>query len=214
MNQNLEDRYLTQFAAAFVRGTLGIDGTDHEVFEEGRKQKLKLHRFKRSELPRVLKCVGLLKGLHPETLLDVGTGRGVFLWTMLEQVTKVEVTCLDLLEHRVRLVNTVRKGGIKRIQAQLADAQKLDFPDSNFDVVTALEVLEHMPNPSAAVRELSRVGKRYLLVSVPSKPDNNPEHINLFSASELEDLLRNNGCQSVQMHHVLNHRIALGKIEA
>lgn len=207
-----DDSYLTHIAACYVRGKLGLEGTDAELVERGREAGLRMYRFKRSELPRVTKCIGLLKGLGPQTLLDVGSGRGVFLWSMLDEIPYVSSTTIDLLEHRVELVNTVRAGGFERAKAQIADAQNLDFEDDEFDIVTALEVLEHMPNPSQAVRELCRVGTRYLLVSVPSKPDNNPEHINLFSATELEELLLSNGAQSVQMHHVLNHRIALGKL--
>ena len=73
-------------------------------------------------------------------------------------------------------------------------------------------MLEHMESPLSAVKELVRVASQYILVSVPSKPDNNPEHIQLFSADDLENLLLQGGAKSVQLHHVLNHRIALGKL--
>jgi len=208
----VNDSYLQEIAAAYVRGALGADGPDDEMVELGKERGLKMYRFKRSELPRVTKCIGILKGLQPETVLDVGSGRGVFLWTALTDLPYLNAHSIDLLEHRVELVNTVRQGGFERVEAELADAQDLGFQDDTFDMVTALEVLEHMPSPQKAVRELCRVGRRYLLVSVPSKPDNNPEHIQLFSAPELEQLLLENGAVSVQMHHVLNHRIALGKI--
>ena len=118
------------------------------------------------------------------------------------------------IPHRVDLINTVNRGGIDRVSCHNKDVQSLDFEKDTFDTVTALEVLEHLPDPGRAVRELCRVGKEWLLVSVPSKPDNNPEHINLFSADDLEQLLLENGARSVQMHHVLNHRIALAKIDA
>ena len=207
-----DDSYLTELAACYVRGHTGLEGEDQAMVELGYERGLKMYRFKRSELPRVTKCIGLLKGLGPSTLLDVGTGRGVFLWTMLTDIPYVDATCIDILDHRVDLVNTVAKGGCERVRSHLLQAHDTGFADHEFQVVTALEVLEHMPDPGSAVRELCRVGERYILVSVPSKPDNNPEHINLFSADDLEQLLLNNGAKSVQMHHVLNHRIALGKL--
>lgn len=204
--------YLQEVAAAYVRGHLGIDGTDEELVNEGLNRGLKMYRFKRSELPRVTKCIGLLKGLGPQTLLDVGTGRGVFMWTMLTDIPYLQALCIDILEHRVELINTVNRGGFARVSAQLVEADSLEMEDNQVDVVTALEVLEHMEEPGKAVRELIRVASNYILVSVPSKPDNNPEHIQLFSAKDLEKLLLDNGAKSVQMHHVLNHRIALGKL--
>ena len=132
---------------------------------------------------------------------------------MLTEIPYVNATCIDILDYRVDFINTVRSGGLERVRALLAQAKQLEFEDEQFDVVTALEVLEHMPDPGAAVRELCRVAKNYLLVSVPSKADNNPEHIQLFSAQDLEKLLIENGATSVQMHHVLNHRIALAKVK-
>ena len=209
---NMQEDYLTEFAAAFVRGKLGLEGTNDELVDQGREAGLRMHRFKRSTLPRVSKCIGLLKGIYPQTLLDIGTGRGAFLWTMLDEISSVDVTCLDVLEHRVELVNAVSRGGVSRIRAQIGDVQDMRFEDKSFDVATALEVVEHLTNPGKAVSELCRVSRNYILVSVPSKPDNNPEHINLFSAEGLEKLLLDNGAQSVQIYHVLNHRIALGKL--
>jgi ubiquinone/menaquinone biosynthesis C-methylase UbiE len=208
----MEPDYLTPIAAAYVRGKLNLEGSDVELVSTGRERGLKMHRFKRSQLPRVLKCIGLLKGLRPATQLDIGPGRGAFLWTMITEIPYVQVTCVDVLPHRVELINTVRKGGIERVQCFEKDVHQLDFEDNQFDAVTALEVLEHLPNPGQAVGELCRVGRNWLLVSVPSKPDNNPEHINLFSADDLTKLLTDNGAKSVQMHHVLNHRVALAKI--
>ena len=207
-----DDSYLTELAACYVRGHTGLEGDDESMVRLGYEQDLKMYRFKRSELPRVTKCIGLLKGLGPTTLLDVGTGRGVFLWTCLTDIPYTDATSIDILDYRVDLVNTVAKGGCQRVRAHLLEAHDTPFEDDQFEITTALEVLEHMPDPGAAVRELCRVTERYILVSVPSKPDNNPEHINLFSASDLEQLLLDNGAKSVQLHHVLNHRIALGKI--
>ena len=208
----MDEDYLIEVAAAYVRGHLGVDGSDDEMMQRGFDEGLKMYRFKRSELPRVTKCIGLLKGLAPQTLLDVGTGRGVFLWTMLTDIPYVTANCIDILDHRVELINTVKRGGFSRVEAQLTGASSLSYEDGHFDVVTALEVLEHMESPLAAVKELIRVASQYILVSVPSKPDNNPEHIQLFSADDLENLLLQGGAKSVQLHHVLNHRIALGKL--
>ncbi len=53
----------------------------------------------------------------------------------------------------------------------VADIRSLPFKESGFDVVTAFEVLEHIPfeEVSKALAELRRVTKRYALISLPYK---------------------------------------------
>jgi ubiquinone/menaquinone biosynthesis C-methylase UbiE len=46
----------------------------------------------------------------------------------------------------------------------------LPFADRSFDAVTCLEVLEHLDDPAAAVREMARVARRAVVVSVPFEP--------------------------------------------
>ena len=81
----------------------------------------------------------------------------------------------------------------------------LAFPDRAFDLVLCLEVIEHVPDPQAAVRELARVCSGDLVVSVPFEPwfragsllrgkyvrtlGNHPEHVNHFNRRSLAELL-------------------------
>lgn len=44
----------------------------------------------------------------------------------------------------------------------------LPFKDSSFDLVTCLEVLEHLERPEAGLIEIRRVSKRYSIISVPN----------------------------------------------
>lgn len=46
--------------------------------------------------------------------------------------------------------------------------EKLPFADNQFDIVTALDVLEHLNNPHAALKELCRIAKRSVFVSLPN----------------------------------------------
>jgi len=46
--------------------------------------------------------------------------------------------------------------------------EKLSFDDNAFDVVTALDVLEHLDNPHGALKELCRVAKKSVLLSLPN----------------------------------------------
>src|SRR5947209_5071260 len=100
----LAARYYLDLAAAFARGKLGLaaDLTADEAFRQGQEAGLRLHKFKRSTiLPRVQRVFGYFRQLAPESLLDVGSGRGVFLWPLLETFPELRVHCLDIRPDRV-----------------------------------------------------------------------------------------------------------------
>ena len=209
----IKERYFLELAAAFVQGRIGPMKKEHaELFRIGLKQGLKLHKFKRTNLLRVQKVLGILSGIYPKNLLDIGSGRGAFLWPLLDRFPQLQVTAVDILERRVDDINAVQKGGIDRVSAVKADIVSLNFPNDQFDVTCALEVLEHLVNPDNACREIIRVTRRFILVSVPSKPDNNEEHIHLFTATRLEQMLKDAGARSVDISFVPNHMVAIGRV--
>lgn len=172
----------------------------------------KEYYFKEKEnLPRVQVVLGFLQGIVPaglcRKLLDVGSGRGVFLFPLMRKFPNLEVTSLDILPHRIELLQCLHDGGINNLRPILADICTWNAPDKSFDVVTMLEVLEHIPDTEAVVKNAIRLAKNYIIVSVPSKPDDNPEHIHLFSNEDLKDLFLKNGCNKIKFMSVTNHRV-------
>ena len=212
---DLNARYFVQLAAAYVRGKLpDVPAiSEAELVQLGAKAGLRMHRFKRtSALPRVRRVLGVLRGLAPDDLLDIGSGRGVFLWPLLDAFPELRVLAIDRKAQRVEDVQAVTAGGITRLTASVMDATRLDLPDKAHDVVTFLEVLEHIPHPDRALAEAVRVARRFVVVSVPSKEDDNPEHIHLFTKASLSALFAQSGVQRVNFDFVLNHMIAVGKV--
>ena len=202
----------TALACAYVRGAMpewaGLD--EATLLERGRAEGLPLHRFKRTAaLPRVARVLGHLQGLEPTSILDLGSGRGVFLWPLLEAVRGVAITAVDKNPHRVRDIDRVARGGVLRLAAVEADLEGLPFEDLAFDVVTALEVLEHLERPERAAREIVRVARRFAVVSVPSRADDNPEHIQLFHAPSLTSLFLDAGASRVDIDWVPGHMIGV-----
>jgi ubiquinone/menaquinone biosynthesis C-methylase UbiE len=208
--------YYEPLVAAFVRGRLKLEGdnlTTGELIRIGLASGLRLHKFKRNiELPRVRSVLGILRGLSPESLIDIGSGRGTFLWALLDAFPHLTVTAIDRSERRATDIEAVRRGGIENLSSVLMDAEALSFADKCVDVVTILEVLEHLERPQQVAAEAVRVARRFVIASVPSREDTNPEHIQLFDGKSLERMFLDSGARSVKVEYIPNHIIALVKV--
>lgn len=228
------ERYHLKSAAAWLRGHAIKTGspeiapellemplevlTDEElsaIVELGEKTGQKLYPFKtgKAELPRVRQVLGFLHGIEFESLLDVGSGRGVFLLPFLEEFPGVRVTSLDLLDKRVAFLNELASGGYDRLTALNRNICGRPFPEDSFDVVTLLEVLEHIPEVDKAVAAAVKMAKKYVVVSVPSKADDNPEHIHLLTKDILTELFAAAGCKRLHFGGVNGHLILVASIE-
>lgn len=186
------------------------DDQKDELVSCGKAAKLKMHYFKEKyELARVQLVMGFMRGMvasgQVSSLLDVGSGRGAFLFPLLTEFSGVDVTSIDILSHRVDLLQSVAIGGISNLHALERNLCDWDAPDGSFDAVTLLEVLEHIPDVEKAVVNAVRLAGKYLVATVPSKPDDNPEHIHLFTKNMLSDMFLKAGCSKVKFDSVLNH---------
>lgn len=88
-------------------------------------------------------------------VLDVGCGAG-FLSNALALET-LDVTGLDLSEESLKVA--ARHDQTKSVKYVKADAINLPYEDEHFDVVTAMDFLEHIDHPDRVIREFSRVLK-------------------------------------------------------
>jgi len=209
------DRCYMDVACAFVRGKLpDTDGLSaSELIERGLESGLRLHKFKtNTELPRVKHVLGILRSLNPSTILDIGSGRGTFLWPLLAEFPEVEITSVDTRLQRVSDIDAVRKGGIETLSVARVDAGSLAFADRSFEVTTVLEVLEHVHGASQVAAEAVRATRRFVIASVPSREDENPEHIRLFDRATIEALFLGAGAARVSVDYVRGHIIALARI--
>jgi ubiquinone/menaquinone biosynthesis C-methylase UbiE len=214
-SDNLTERYYLDLAAAFVRGKMPDAPAlpSAETVRLGLQAGLRMHKFKRTgELPRVRKVLGMLRGLAPQDLLDIGSGRGVFLWPLLDSFRALPVIALDRNPRRAEELHAVVCGGVTRLTAIMGDVCRLPLADHSVDIVAILEVLEHLAQPARAVAEAVRAARRCVVVSVPSKEDDNPEHIQLFTRDSLHVLFRAAGIRRVHFDCVLNHLLALAMV--
>ncbi len=116
----------------------------------------KEHYYRKYDnLPRFISYfyqIDLTKNLNPERILEVGVGNKTVSNYLRQHGFNVTTCDLD-----------------KELKPDyVADIAKLPFKDSSYDAVMACEILEHLPwgEVDSALRELHRVTKKYIIVSV------------------------------------------------
>jgi SAM-dependent methyltransferase len=124
--------------------------------------------------------------------LNAGCGEGLYC-SFLEQFPVTEIVNVDLDDTPQRLARLTDP----RHRALDATLTALPFPDASFDSCLCTEVIEHIPDDEAAVRELARClrpGGR-LLLSVPHPPAPfDPNHVREgYTLTNLTELLRRHG---------------------
>ena len=98
-------------------------------------------------------------GVNEGLALDVGTGPGqipIKLALRLPELNAIGVDRSEAMLARARQ-DAERSGVASRVQFQIADAKRLPFPDTHFDLVICNSLLHHVADPLATLNELDRV---------------------------------------------------------
>jgi ubiquinone/menaquinone biosynthesis C-methylase UbiE len=139
----------------------------------------------------------------PESILDIGCGEGVLTVEWAERLRDGRIVGIDLDDPKLKAEWATRERA--NLEFRCEEATSLSFEDGEFDMATAIEVLEHVPDPEATLAEMARVARRRLLVSVPREPlwrglnmargaylrelGNTPGHVNHWSKRAFMSLL-------------------------
>lgn len=108
---------------------------------------------------------GFLDEVDPTRVLEIGVGEGIVTSRLIERFPAASVLGLDLPDEGL-----AADWGERGLSCIFGDATTLPFPDDAFDLVMAIEVFEHLPDPDAALAELARVCSGSLIASVPFEP--------------------------------------------
>ncbi|MDQ6697571.1 MAG: class I SAM-dependent methyltransferase [Actinomycetota bacterium] len=151
---------------------------------------------------RLTDVIGVVDG----TVVDVGVGEGLALERMLPAGHQNAIG----VEYRFDKIAAARRR-LPELAGLRADAGMLALTDRCADLVTCIELLEHLPTFVPAVTELARITRGRCVVSVPWEPwfrlgnlgrgknvrrfGNDPEHVQSFTPGRLERALRSGFCE-------------------
>lgn len=140
--------------------------------------------------------------INPTSVIEVGMGEGEILERLIALFPDATIAGIDLPDSD--LVGSWRERGLRAVAG---DAYSLPFADDCADLVMAIEVLEHLEDPDAALKEMARVGRNKFLFSVPLEPlwragnlirrryvkelGNTPGHVQHFSRRKFASLIGN-----------------------
>jgi ubiquinone/menaquinone biosynthesis C-methylase UbiE len=108
---------------------------------------------------------GTLPGEHPASVLEVGVGEGEVSHRLRSLYPDAHIVGVDLHDEAL-----AAEWWARDLVGVYADICDLPFPSKSFDLVVAIEVLEHVLDPDCALAELARVSRRDVVLSVPREP--------------------------------------------
>ena len=139
-------------------------------------------------------------------LLDIGCGAGNLL--LAARKSGWEAQGLDVSPNAVK---HVRELGFEVFQGELRDAH---LPSEQFDVITAAELLEHLPDPRVELQEIARLlrpgglfwtttpharGLAARVLGLKWRCISPPEHLQLFSVDGLKSLMHDVGFREIRV---------------
>lgn len=104
-----------------------------------------------------------------QNILEVGSATGVFSFEY--EKYDINLTSIDLSSENIKWAKNKAKEKNTSIEFQVADVEKLPFPDDHFDGILSFSTLRYVPNIGIALNEIYRVLKPggFIIIDFPNK---------------------------------------------
>jgi 2-polyprenyl-3-methyl-5-hydroxy-6-metoxy-1,4-benzoquinol methylase len=167
--------------------------------------------------------ISLIKPLSIESILDAGAGEGFTMNKLKENSIGKRIEGIECSKEAISFGKklfpnlTIKKGSI----------YNLPYEDNSFDLAICTEVLEHLEEPTKALKEMLRISKKHLIISVPNEPffmlsnflrgknllkfGNDKGHINHWNFLTIKTFLEKNGLKIKKVKLPFPWTIVLGE---
>jgi ubiquinone/menaquinone biosynthesis C-methylase UbiE len=128
------------------------DHMKQDIFAESDAYERFMGRWSRRLAPQLVKFASVG---DRDSVLDIGSGTGALAFALAEAAPSGRVTGVDPSSAYVRFAQS--RASTDRVRFVVGDAQALEFPDAAFDKTLSLLVMNFIPDPARALREMVRV---------------------------------------------------------
>jgi trans-aconitate methyltransferase len=141
----------------------------------------------------------LLDGISFDTVLDAGCGTGVLLQQISQEYPRVQLTGSEYSPHGIEFA----RKRLPDVEFHALDLSKASL-QRKFDLITCIDVLEHIPDDRAALKNLLQMTGGHMILAVPLGPLFTAEvermgHVHGYSRKELESKIREAGFEIVRV---------------
>jgi 2-polyprenyl-3-methyl-5-hydroxy-6-metoxy-1,4-benzoquinol methylase len=160
--------------------------------------------------------------LNPESILDFGCGEGYFWKAMNDRGLRPRnVRGVDFSDEAIRVAREI----VPMYRFSVMDLFDMDTKEEQFDLVMAIEVLEHLDAPEKYLSQLVRLCSGSILLSVPHEPwfrignllrgrdvrnfGNHPDHRNHWNRASFANFL-NTQMEVIEVRRVFPWLVAVG----
>lgn len=169
--------------------------------------------------PLRLEWINNIAPLAGKRVIDVGCGGGILAESMAKR--KAQVTGIDLSEKALKVADLHSlESGVEMRYEKISAEDMAEREAGSFDVVTCMEMLEHVPDPSSIVRAcmklakpggkiffstINRNPKAYLFAVIGAEyllqmlPKGTHDYQKFITPAELSQHIRNAGLEVMQM---------------
>lgn len=143
----------------------------------------------------------LIEKINVKEILDVGCGIGFVTNEIHKKFRDKKIEGIDIDEKKIQKA----KSKFSEIKFSVGSIFSIPKVDNSYELVVSTETLEHLEKPEKALLEITRVSKKYIIVSVPREPyfrianvlrlkylgslGNTPGHINNWPKKDFESFL-------------------------
>lgn len=134
-----------------------------------------------------------------ENILDIGCGEGSKSFILANYFSNAKVLGIDFTDEGIKKANN-NYSEVNNLYFKKADI--FEIQTEKYDMVSCLEVLEHIEDWQIVLKNICNISNKYILISVPTGRMRDYEkyvgHLRNFKKGEIENFIANNGFKKIK----------------